>query len=62
MAVNKLQLNDDKTEFLVICVPWYRDTLVFDNLTVGSSQVAAGASARNLGVLMDNALNMDAHI
>jgi hypothetical protein len=62
MAVNKLQLNDDKTEFLAICAPWYRDAVVVNNLTVGPSQVAAVPAARNLGVLMDNALNMDAHV
>ncbi len=62
MASNRLQLNDGKTEFLTICAPWHRQVVEVTSLNVGASQVVSVPVARNLGVLMDHALNMDAHI
>ena len=62
MTENKLLLNDTKTEFLAICAPWYRDRVEVKNLSVGESQVASVPGARNLGVFMDQSLNMDTHI
>ena len=62
MAASKLRLNDDKTEFLTICAPWLRQRITVTNITVGLSGAAAVSAARNLGVMMDHALNMDTHI
>ena len=62
MTENKLLLNDTKTEFLAICAPWYRDRVEAKNLSVGDSQVASVSGAQNLGVFMDQSLNMDTHI
>ena len=64
MAASKLCLNDDKTEVLTICAPWLRQHMAVTNLelTVGLSRAAAVPAARNLGVMMDHALNIDTQI
>ena len=62
MILNKLRLNDDKTEFLTICAPQNRKHISTDSLTVGGSEVAAAQRARNLGVVMEQTLSMDHHI
>ena len=62
MKVNKLQLNEDKTEFLIVCSPRQRHKLFICTITIGDSTVQASKSARNLGVIFDDSLNMKAHI
>ena len=62
MTLNKLRLNDDKTEFLTICAPQNRKHISTDSLTAGGSEVAAAQRARNLGVVMEQTLSMDHHI
>ena len=62
VVTNKLHLNDDKTEFLTICAPWLRAGVTVSSLTVGSSQIAASFASGNLGVIMNQALNMDTYI
>ena len=62
MAVNELQLNDNKTESVTICAPWLRDAVSVDDLTIGTSNVAAAPTVRNRGVIVDQALNVDSHI
>ena len=62
MILNKLRLNDDKTEFLTICAPQNRKHISTDSVTVGGSEVAAAQRARNLGVVMEQTLSMDHHI
>ncbi len=62
MAANKLCLNDAKTEFLTLCAPWHSNSVEISTLKVGLSRVNAVPAARNLGVIMDSALNMQAHV
>ena len=62
MAENKLQLNDQKTEFLIICAPWKRDCVQFDEMEIGDARISSTTDARNLGVIMDKSLNMEKHI
>jgi hypothetical protein len=62
MKVNKLQLNEDKTEFLIVCSPRQRHKLVISTITIGGNTIMASKSARNLGVIFDDSLNMKAHI
>ncbi len=62
MALNKLQLNDEKTEFITICAPQYRRNIFTNSLTVGGTEVTAVPRAKNLGVVIDQALSMDHHI
>ena len=62
MVKNKLKLNDDKTEFMLISSPHNKKK--FDSLSIhiGSEIVATTNSARNLGVVMDSLLNMEDHV
>ena len=62
MAENKLQLNDQKTEFLIICAPWKRDCVQFDEIEIGDTRISSTTDAKNLGVIMDKSLNMEKHI
>ena len=62
MAANKLCLNDAKMEFLTLCAPWQHSSVKVSSLGMGLLQVNAIPTARNLGVIMDSVLNMDAHI
>ena len=55
MCCNKLKLNGDKSELLVISSQ-YRPRPVLSSLTIGCSVVQSSASARNLGVVFDNGL------
>ena len=59
MAENKLQLNDQKTEFLIICAPWKRDCVQFDEIEIGDARISSTTDARNLGVIMDKSLNIE---
>ena len=62
MVTNKLHLNDDRTDFLAIFAPWLCAVVTVNSLTVGSSHIAASSAERNLGVIMNQALNTDAHV
>ena len=62
MMKNMLKLNHEKTEVLVISIPYFTDKLKETNLRVGDASVLASESARNLGVMFDNTLNMSHHI
>ena len=62
MTVNKMKLNDDKTEFLVITSKYHQSKPNTNSLQIASSEIVASSSARNLGIVFDNALSMDAHI
>ena len=62
MAENKLQLNDQKTEFLIICAPWKRDCVQFNEIEIGDARISSTTEARNLGLIMDKSLNMEKHI
>lgn len=58
MTMNKLMLNDDKTELLVIASPHQRKNVTTEQITIGNSTITASASARNLGMQFDNMLTM----
>ena len=62
MTVNKLKLNDDKTEFLVITSKYHQSKPITDSLQIASSNINASANARNLGIVFDNTLSMENHI
>ena len=61
MCCNKLKLNGDKSELLVISSQ-YRPRPVLSSLTIGGSVVLSSASARNLGVVFDNGLTFEKQI
>ena len=63
MTYNKLRLNDDKTETLLISSPRMSSSCsVPDSLLVGDTPVAFTKSARNLGVVLDSNLSMHEHM
>ncbi len=61
MIRNKLKINDDKTEFLIISSPRSKYTPTF-SLGIGDVTIDPTSSCRNLGVLFDKNLSMEAHI
>ena len=62
MRKNMLKLNDEKTEVLVISTPYFTDRLHETKLRIDDTGVQASESARNLGVIFDNNLDMSNHI
>ena len=63
MTKNKLKLNDDKTEVLVISSPRLSLTVPLpESVTVGNTTVKCSNSAKNLGVILDSHLTMQKHV
>jgi hypothetical protein len=62
MQLNKLQLNSDKTELLIITPPRQLLKFVIPNLHIGKSTIRPTVSARNLGVIFDNTMRLDKHV
>ena len=62
MADDKLMLNDDKTEFLVIGTCRQLSKVSISSIQVGSVDVTPVSSARNLGSWFDSNMNMTTHI
>ena len=48
--------------FLIICAPWKRDRVQFDEIEISDARISSTTDARNLGVIMDKSLNMEKHI
>ena len=61
MAENKLKLNDDKTEFILISSPHNSTEINHLKIKIGEETVTS-SSARNLGVVFDSLFNMETHI
>ena len=64
MTVNKLRLNDSKTEELLFGPKVQRNRLHLDSLIVGDSEICVPitGSIRNLGAYFDSDLSMNAHV
>ena len=60
MHVNKLKLNDDKTEVILINPKKYE--IQFDHLDIGNESINFAESAKNLGVFIDKDLSMQCHL
>ena len=58
MRNNMLKLNDDKTEVVMFSSPHHKACLKNQVLNIGSVQISPAPGARNLGVQMDQLLNM----
>ena len=56
MEANKLKLNDEKTESIIINPKNY--SLCNSNLTIGDEQIVFNNAAKNLGVFIDEDLSM----
>ena len=62
MFTNKLKLNPDKTEFIIIGSPKYRKQLLpHFPINILGNQVSPAKSVRNLGVVFDSNLNFSNH-
>jgi hypothetical protein len=63
MTFNKLKLNDDKTEAMIISSPRMSSSVPLpDSLVVVDATVPFSQSAKNLGVTLDSHLTMHAHV
>ena len=62
MTSNKLKLNEDKTEVMIIGTPAKVKAANISTVELGGEQVTATEAVRNLGVIMDSNLSMDHHI
>ena len=64
MIAQKLKINDDKTEFVIFGSPYMHQNLDKTelNLSVGTCNIDPSKSAKNLGVIFDQNLNMDQQI
>ena len=62
MLHNKLQLNQDKTEFFVVASPRVLNLASNIKLTIDGTIIKPSISVRNLGVTFDATMNMSIHI
>ena len=62
MLVNKLKINDSKTEFLIIGSKHQLNEITIDSIKIGDSEIEPVTSVKNLGVLIDNNLSMENHV
>ena len=60
MTHNKLKLNRDKTELLLISSR-YRPRPSLDSIVVENCRVCPSVSARNIGVVFDQTLSLEKH-
>ena len=62
MTVNKLKLNGDKTDIILLSSSFHRGEIFSDNIQVSGVEICPASAARNLGVIFDNHLTLDAHV
>ena len=62
MFHNKLKLNPDKTEFLILASRHFHKKIVARTLNVQMDDICAADSARNLGIIMDSQMSLESHI
>ena len=62
MTSNKLKLNNDKTEFLVISSAYNEQFIQSEHLLLDNEPIKRSKSARVLGVIIDSSLTLDSHI
>ena len=62
MTQNKLKLNDEKTEFMIIGTKQQTSKIVYNDIRVGNEQITSRSSVRNLGVFIDSELKMSIHV
>ena len=61
MVLNRLKLNQDKTELVFISFR-YRQSLALSYLQVGEEKICPSKSVRNLGVHFDRHARMHVHV
>ena len=62
MALNRLKLNADKTEVIMISSTFRRHHPTLTDFHIGDDRVSPSVNVRNLGVVFDIHLSMNSHI
>jgi len=62
MAINKLMVNPEKTEFFIAASEYYYGRLQHHNLHLGDVIISPTRSVRNLGAVFDCHMKMDEHV
>ena len=62
MSKNKLKLNDDKTELLIVSSKNAQNKIQNKTIQIGSSTISASTNVRNLGIYLDSNMSMENHI
>ena len=62
MLIDKLKLNPDKTEFLILGTRQQLEKVITSHLVVGESRICPSTKVKNLGSWFDPNLNMISHI
>ena len=62
MLADRLKINDDKTEFLVIGTRQQLAKVNIDSINVGTVEVSSSSEVKNLGCWLDNQLKLNSHI
>ena len=62
MIVNRLKLNEEKTEFLVVISDHLEHLLPAVTLRIGTKIIQPSESVRNLGIVFDTSLSMNAQV
>ena len=62
MNANKLKLNKDKTEFLIIASPHSEQHIQVDHIRLDNDIVSRSPTVRAFDVLIDSALTMESHV
>jgi len=62
MLANKLKLNEDKTEFIVITPPKFRHIVSKCTLRIGTSFIKPSEYVRNLGAMFDQSISVKKQI
>ena len=63
MTVNKLQLNDDKTEFMLACPKKFLGlSSLPTSVNIKNTRVSFSTSVRSLGVTLDQSLSLQQHV
>ena len=61
MVCNRLKLNDEKTEPLVLSAQ-HRPRQEVNHLHVSNERIQPSTSARNIGVIFDNYMSLEQHV
>ena len=61
MIKNKLKINDDKTEFVLVTSPYSKFTKDIQ-ISIGQHNIAPSSSCKSLGVMFDEHFSMDTQI
>ena len=62
MIKNRLLINDDKTEFLIIGTRPQLRKINISHIRVGEADIVPVSHVKNLGCIFDSTLNMDQHV